>query len=155
MQLEVVKVRFQGAEGCSQWFLQSRCSLDSLTGVGLQLSHKNAPTTPQSAMACGLQVPKNCPRATMVQVLAYHHQQTFPGLPRAVCPQQNSFCSLWGGASTPAVKNVLGDVAPVVQKGGDPGCHEGGSHTWILPDQCGPRSQTWPFGGGLNTEKMA
>lgn len=56
---------------------------------------------------------------------------------------QKDFHSLWGRASSPAVKGVPGDVAPAMLGGEDPGCHQGSAHTQIPPDQCGPRLALW------------
>lgn len=67
------------------------------------------------------------------------HQQTFPGPLQVVHQLQKGFYSLWGGASSPAVKSALGDVTRVVRGDRDPARHQGSTQAWIPPDKRGPR----------------
>lgn len=52
-------------------------------------------------------------------------QQTFPGPPLAVRLLKKGFYNMVGGASSPAVQSLPGNIAPAVWGPGDPGFHQG------------------------------
>lgn len=83
----------------------------------------------------GPQVPESSPRHAAAQVLVYHPPINISWAAAGHLLTAERLCSLWGRDSSPAIKIVLGNVAPAVWGVGNPGCHQGSAQAWIPQDQ--------------------